>query len=136
MISSHLNKIAAVLSVIIGLMAVFAGGKVLLGNLPDYYVISWLPGYNFFIGVVSLFVTSVIIWKKHKAALPLALSTLAIHASVMLILLAAYRSVVAIDSLVAMIVRITVWLIIIALLVLQTRSQKGKPDLTVRQGYP
>jgi len=26
--------------------AVFAGGRVLLGILPDYYIIDWLPVYN------------------------------------------------------------------------------------------
>ena len=31
-------------------MAVFAGGRVLLGTLPDYYLIDWLPTYNFVIG--------------------------------------------------------------------------------------
>ena len=38
----NLNKIAAILTLtfIIGAMAVFAGGQVLLGRLPDYYVIN------------------------------------------------------------------------------------------------
>lgn len=36
----NLNKNAAVLAFIVGAMAVFAGGQVLLGKLPDYYVIN------------------------------------------------------------------------------------------------
>ena len=41
--NTTLNKIAAILAFGIGAMAVFAGGKVLLGNDPGYYVINWLP---------------------------------------------------------------------------------------------
>lgn len=37
------NKFAAVLALVIGAMAGFAGGRVLLGILPDHYVIDWLP---------------------------------------------------------------------------------------------
>ena len=47
------NKIAAVLAFLIGVMAVFAGGQVFLGIIPDYYIIDWLPGYNFVLGLLS-----------------------------------------------------------------------------------
>ena len=49
------NKIASVLAFIIGGMAIFAGGKVLLGNDPGYYVINWLPLYNYTIGILTNF---------------------------------------------------------------------------------
>jgi len=50
-----LNKIAAGLSFIIGAMAVVAGGQViLLGEQMDYYVIGWLPNYNFVVGLISV----------------------------------------------------------------------------------
>ena len=114
-----LNKIAAVLAFVIGAMAVFAGGKVLLGVPPDYYVIDWLPIYNFAIGVVSVFFSSVVIWKNSRLALPVAIATIAAHAIVMLILLTAYRPVVAPDSLVAMTVRLVVWSAILILLLVQ-----------------
>lgn len=52
---SAYNRIAALLALVIGLMAIFAGGRVLLGILPDYYVIDWLPVYNFIMGAVSAF---------------------------------------------------------------------------------
>ncbi|MBI3163511.1 MAG: hypothetical protein HYZ24_02430, partial [Chloroflexi bacterium] len=45
--NTTLTKISSILAFIIGAMAVFAGGQVLLGNLPDYCVINWLPVYNF-----------------------------------------------------------------------------------------
>ncbi len=117
----NLNKIAAVLAFIIGAMAVFAGGQVLLGNLPDYYVINWLPVYNYTVGILTIFVTAILIWSRHRLAMPVAIATFGIHTLVMLILQISYRDVVAIDSIVAMTVRMTIWIIILAMLYIQTR---------------
>jgi hypothetical protein len=117
----NLNKIAAVLAFIIGAMAVFAGGQVLLGNLPDYYVINWLPVYNYTVGILTVFVTTILIWSRHRFAMPAAIATFGIHTLVMLILQISYRDVVAIDSIVAMTVRMTIWIIILAMLYIQTR---------------
>ncbi len=111
-----LNKIAAMLAFIIGAMAIFAGGKVLLGILPDYYVIQWLPPYNFTLGVLSAFLASPLIWKNHPFAMPFALAIFSLHAVVLLILQPAFRHVVAPDSLFAMTVRLVAWLAILALL--------------------
>jgi hypothetical protein len=115
------TKIAAVLAVIIGAMAVFAGGRVLLGNDPGYYVIDWLPVYNFAMGVISILVLAVLIWRNSPYARPAALATLAAHVLVMLVLLTTYRDVVAADSLSAMTIRISVWLVILALLLVEAR---------------
>lgn len=122
--NKNLDKIASVLAFVIGAMAVFAGGKVLLGTLPDYYVIDWLPAYNFIMGMVSIFFSSVVIWKNNKFAMPAAIGTFGIHAVVILILQAAYREVVAPDSIVAMTVRLMIWAIIIILLMVQQRKSK------------
>ena len=119
----NLNKIAAVLAFIIGAMAVFAGGQVLLGKLPDYYVINWLPVYHYTIGILTIFVTAILIWSRHRLAMPAAIATFGIHTLVMLILQTSYRDVVAIDSIVAMTVRMTVWVIILALLYVQARKK-------------
>lgn len=110
------TQIAAVLAFVIGAMAVFAGGRVLLGADPGYYVIDWLPVYNFAVGVVTVGITAVLIWRNGRYARPAAIATFAAHALVMLILLAAYEDVVAPDSLVAMTVRLVVWAVILALL--------------------
>jgi len=118
----NLNKIASILAVIIGAMAVFAGGQVLfLGKQMDYYVINWLPYYNFTMGVISVLVTAVLIWKNSRYAMPAAIATFAAHALVMLVLLTAYKGVVAPDSIVAMSVRLVVWAVILILMYLQTR---------------
>jgi len=119
-----LNKIAAVLVFIIGAMAIFAGGQVILGTQPDYYVIDWLPIYNFVIGIASAFFTAIIIWKNTRLAWPSAIATFSLHAIVMVILQTAYRGVVASDSIKAMIVRLSIWTIIIILLFVQQIKNK------------
>lgn len=117
----NLNRIAAVLAFIIGAMAVFAGGQVLLGKLPDYYVINWLPVYNYTVGILTVFITVILIWSRHRLAMPAAIATFGLHALVMLILQVSYRNVMAIDSIVAMTVRMTIWIIILTLLYVQAR---------------
>ena len=120
-----LTKIAAILAFIIGAMALFAGGQVvLLGKVMDYYVIDWLPWYNFIMGLLAVFVTSILIWKNSRFALPAVIVTLAVHVTVMVILLTAYQDVVAQDSTKAMTVRIVIWIIILILLFVQRAKAK------------
>lgn len=122
---SSLNKIAAVLAFIIGAMAVFAGGQVLLGKLLDYYVINWLPVYNYTIGILTVFVTVALIWTKHRLAMPVAIATFGVHSLVMLVIQTAYRGVVALDSIMAMTIRMAVWIIILALMYFQSRKARS-----------
>lgn len=114
-----LNKIASVLAFVIGFMAIYAGGQVLVGILPDYYVIDWLPVYNFVMGIASAFFTAIVIWKNSRLALPAAIGTFGLHAVVLVILQTAYREVVAPDSVRAMAVRLVIWAITLTLLFVQ-----------------
>ncbi len=114
---------AAGLAFVIGAMAVFAGGQVLLGQLPDYYVIDWLPIYNLTLGLVSALFASVVIWRNSRLALPAASAIFGLHAIVMLILLTAYRQVVAVDSLRAMTIRLVAWTVILVLLLAARRNR-------------
>ncbi len=125
------NKIAAILAFIIGGMAVFAGINVLLGNDPGYYVINWLPIYNYTAGILSVFITAILIWTNHKFAKWMAFGTLAVHSLVMIILQTAYRSVVAPDSILAMTIRISVWVIILGLIWIQSRKSHVVKQATV-----
>ena len=118
------NKIASALAFLIGVMAIFAGGQVLLGKDPGYHVINWLVLYNYTIGILTVFTTAVLIWTQHKYALPAAIGTLGVHALVMLIIQTAYRGVVTSDSLRAMTIRIVVWLIIPTLMFVGSRRQR------------
>lgn len=120
-----LNKIAALLALIIGGMAVFAGGSALLGRDPGYYVINWLLLYNYTVGILTVLVTTVLIWTRSRLALPAAIATFGVHALVMLTLQVAYRGVVAPDSIVAMTVRLLAWAIILALMFAQARKGKA-----------
>jgi len=122
--NTKITKTAAVLAMIIGGMAIFAGAQVLVGKIMDYYVVDWLPIYNFILGLISAGFTAIIIWKGSKFALPAAMATLASHAAVMLILQTVYRDVVAPDSIKAMTVRMVVWIIILALLFAQKRKNQ------------
>jgi hypothetical protein len=117
-----LSKVAAVLALIIGAMAIFAGGQVLLGRDPGYYVIDWLPVYNSVMGVLTVLVVAPLIWRASQWALPAALATLAAHSLVMVVLRTAYSDVVAPDSLRAMAIRIVAWLLILALMFVQARA--------------
>ena len=123
--NTKLNKLAAVLAFIIGAMAIFAGGQVLLGKVMDYYVIDWVPIYNFTLGLISAGLTAITIWKGSKIALTLAKVTFASHAAVMLILQTAYKDVVASDSIKAMTVRLIAWVIILTLMIIQERKYKN-----------
>ena len=116
-----LNKIASVLAFVIGAMAIFAGGQVLIGKDPGYYVIDWLPLYNYTIGILTVFITARWIWTNNKLVLPAAVATLSIHAIIMLILQTTYRDVVAMDSVVAMTIRLITWFVILTLIFLQLR---------------
>ena len=123
--NSIYRKIAAVLAFIIGAMAIFAGGQVLLGKIMDYYVIDWLPIYNFIAGLISALITAILIWKGSKFAMPATIGMFAIHGTVMLVLQTAYRDVVAPDSIKAMIVRLVVWSIILTLMIVQVQKSKS-----------
>ncbi len=126
--NSIYRKIAAVLAFIIGAMAIYAGGQVLLGQVMDYYVIDWLPIYNFSAGLISSFITAILIWKGSKYAMTAAIGTFAIHGTVMLVLQTVYREVVAPDSIKAMTVRLVVWLIILTLMIVQSRKNKNSSN--------
>lgn len=120
-----LNKIASTLAFLIGGMSILAGGQVLLGNDPGYYVINWLPLYNYTMGILAVSITALLIWNNSKLAMPTAIGTFSVHALVMLILQTAYRGIVAPDSIQAMTLRLTVWVIILALMFAQSRKNKA-----------
>jgi hypothetical protein len=120
-----LNKIASILAFLIGAMAIFAGAKPLLGSNPGYYVINWLPLYNYTIGVLTVFVTAILIWANSKIAMPAAIATFSVNVGVILILQTAYRGIVAPDSLQAMTIRVIAWVIILILMFFQARKSES-----------
>ncbi len=127
---SIFTKIAAILAFIIGAMAVFAGLQVLLGNDPGYYVINWLPIYNYTAGVLTVFITAILNWQRRKLAGFAAIATFSEHTLDMVIIQTAYRDVVAVDSIRAMTIRMLAWAIILGLMYAQTRKDKKAQRLT------
>jgi hypothetical protein len=121
---SILTKIAAILALIIGTMAVFAGAQVLLGNDPGYYVINWVPVYNYTAGILTIFITAILIWRGSKHAGFAAITTFSFHTLVMIILQTVHRDVVAVDSIRAMTIRMIAWAIILVLMFAQSRKDK------------
>jgi hypothetical protein len=122
--TKNLHKIAAGIALVIGLMAIVAGGQVLFaGKVMDYYVIDWLPAYNFIAGLFSAGLVAPLLWRGQRLGDLLAGVALGVHTLVMLVLLGAYRDVVAPDSLVAMTVRITAYVLILALLYFARRAR-------------
>ena len=108
-----LIKIVAGAALLLGLMAVFTGTRVLTGYFdPGYNILPWLVYYNVFMGLVSLF-AGLLIWKENAKALLLSGIITVGHISVLLSLLTFFNSVVATQSIKAMIFRSSVWLIII-----------------------
>jgi cell shape-determining protein MreD len=118
------RKIAAVIAFAIGAMSIFAGSQVVLGKIMDYYVIDWLPIYNLIVGLITVFITAILIWRGSKFAMPAAIATFVSHSAVMLVLQIAYKDVVAPDSIKATTVRIVLWAIILTLMIVQSRKDK------------
>lgn len=118
-----LNKVASLLAFVIGAMAIFAGGQVLIGKDPGYSVIDWLPRYNYTIGILTVFITALLIWTNNRFAWPAAIATFSIHVIIMLVLQTAYRDAVAMDSVVAMTLRLVTWSVILILMFLQLRGR-------------
>ena len=117
------TKTAAILAFIIGAMSFVSGATVLAGRLPSYNILSWLPVYNFVLGLISSFFTATVIWKNHKFAWSAAIATFGAHTLVWLTLITTFRSQVASESLSAMVFRVSVWLVILALMWVQARKK-------------
>ena len=122
--NTTLNKIAAILAFIIGAMSVVAGGKAMQGWDPGYLVLNWLPVYNFIMGVLTVLIPTILIWRNSRFAMTAAITTFGIHAITTLLLLSAFRGTPAAESILAMAFRLIVWLIILALMFLQARKDK------------
>jgi hypothetical protein len=121
-----LSRIAALLAFGIGIMAIYAGGKAILTVWPDLAAVKWLTTYNVIIGLITVVLTAPLIWKNSQFALAAATSTLGIHSLMMLLLQTTFKDTVAPASLEAMTTRITVWLVVLALMLVSQWSQAGR----------
>jgi len=120
--NTPLNKIASIIAFIIGTLSIFAGVLAMMGWEPGYFVLNWLPVYNFILGVLTVFIPAILLWKNSKYAMSAAAATFGIHVIVTLLLLTVFRGTVAANSVGAMISRLVTWLIILALMFFQSRK--------------
>lgn len=119
-----LDRIASVLAFAIGVMAVYAGGKVLMGRIPDWSVLSWLPLYNYTLGLLIVMIAVPLLWKGGRSSLATAIVTLSINAGVLILLQTAFDGRVAAESIRAMTQRVAVWLVILVLALVGSRVRK------------
>ena len=108
----YATKIAASVALILGLMTIISGTRVLTGQIvPAYTVLPWLVYYNVFMGVISL-IAGLLIWKEHGFAYRLSSLVASAHILVLTLLLIIFNTVVAPNSIKAMIFRSVIWIII------------------------
>ena len=117
-----LHQIASILAFLVGVMSIIAGGKAMQGWNPGYSVLSWLPVYNFAMGILTL-IPATLLWLNHRYALAASITTLGIHMLVLLFLLTTFRGEVAFQSIAAMIFRLVVWIAILVLIFFQIRNR-------------
>lgn len=109
-------KITAGLAFMIGAFSIFAGGMAMRGWNPGWSVLKWLPVYNFGMGILTVLIPAILIWKNHPLAFAAAIIFFGIHLIATAIILLAFRDVVATQSLLAMSFRLIVWIIILVLM--------------------
>ncbi len=117
-----LHQIASILAFLVGIMSIVAGGKAMQGWNPGYSVLSWLPVYNFVMGLLAL-IPAILLWVNHRYALAASIATLGIHTLVLLLLLTVFRGQIAVQSIAAMIFRLVVWIVILGLIFFQGRTR-------------
>jgi len=111
-----LKRIAAILALFIGAMSVFAGTKVLLGvDAKDYHVMVGLVTYNVIFGLISI-TTAFFLWVENKLGKVLMSLVLAAHL-ITLIYIANFSDSAATESKMAMLFRVTIWVVISVLYV-------------------
>lgn len=113
--SAFLTKLPSILAFLVGVMSIFAGGMVMRGWKPGYSVLSWLPVYNFVVGLLTL-IPAVLLWVNSRYALTASIVTFGVHTIVLLLLLTVFRGQVANQSIGAMAFRLAAWIVILALL--------------------
>ena len=117
-------KTAGVLALVVGVLSIFAGGMAMRGWNPGYSVLGWLPVYNFVMGALTVFIPAILLWRERRHARASALIFFGVHAGATVLLLLAFRDVVATQSILAMTFRLAVWLVILVLI--RASAQKTK----------
>ncbi len=119
-IQKYSNVIAALLALFIGMMSVLAGSMVLLSiDTKDYNILTWLVSYNVFFGLISI-IAAYLIWQGKEKSKTLTLFILFMHVLVF-IYLKYFSDTVALQSVKAMIFRISIWVLIVLLSIIPNK---------------
>ena len=110
-----MTKLPSIFAFLVGIMSIFAGGMVLRGWRPGYNVLSWLPVYNFAVGLLTL-IPAYLLWVNSRYSLTASIVIFSIHAIVLVLLFTIFRNTAAFQSIGAMSFRVVVWIAILALL--------------------
>ncbi len=116
-----MSKVAAVLALLVGALSVIAGRQAAQGWDPGYSVLSWLPLYNFGMGVWTVLAPAILIWRGNRYGMPASIATLTTHAVVLLLLLSNVFGIPATQSILAMVFRVVTWVVILGLLRVHSR---------------
>lgn len=115
-----IKKIGATLAFLIGIMSVFAGSKVLLGmDVKEYNVLTTLVIYNAVFGAISI-ITAYFLWREAKIGRLMIDFVLFSHIVVFLYL-TFFIDGVANESKEAMVFRISVWIVISVLSIIDSK---------------
>jgi hypothetical protein len=117
-----MQKTAAILAFLVGAMSVVAGAKAMQGWNPGYQVLNWLPVYNFLMGIFTVAVPAVLIWKNSRYAMGFAIAVFLLHTVVAILLIVSFQSTAAVQSMFAMLFRAAAWLVILALMYFSARQ--------------
>jgi hypothetical protein len=104
-------RTSAAIGLLFGVLSVVAGGRVLSDiDRPDYVVLHWLVLYNVAAGFVGA-VAGIGLWLLRSWAVDLARTLAGFHGAVLVVLIARFATgaPVAVDSLLAMLLRTLVW---------------------------
>ena len=115
---------AAILAFLVGMMSITAGAKAMQGWDPGWSVLEGLPAYNFVMGIFTVAVPTILIWKNSPYAILSVIITFSVHALVTILLLTIFRSEAATQSIFAMASRLVVWLVILALMYFSARNNQ------------
>ncbi len=127
-----INKVAAVVAIVIGGMAIVAGTKVLMGfSVPDYEFFNSLVIYNVVMGLISLF-TGYLIWKNFEWALPLSALITGFHIIVLALLLTAFSDIISSHSINAMLFRSVIWSVILFVMWMGESKRKRSVKSSIR----
>ena len=118
--------IAIALASIIGIMSVISGSLVLLGlRTVDYRVLNWLVVYNVILGIISI-IASFLIWKNFTLSKKLISIILSFHI-IIVIYLYFFNKMVSVESIKAMIFRVSIWILIFILVRLKLFKKINSP---------